>query len=218
MIRLLLADDHLLLREGTRALLAEANDIEVVAESGEGEQVVALAQELRPDIVLLDIRLHGLSGIEVARTIRQDAPDTKILILSGYYCEQYVRTLFAVGVQGYMLKNASGPELAASIRAVCRGETVLSTEISAHLVANTQRCGLAANEKLSEREREVLLLVAYGASNKEIAATLNISTRTIETHVSNVMAKLRARSRTDAVNLAIQMGIIVLDYPLPLQR
>ncbi|MBM7845177.1 response regulator [Herpetosiphon giganteus] len=213
MIRVLLADDHLLLRQGTKALLATADDIEIVAESGEGGEVIEFIQRLKPDIILLDIRLQGMSGIEVARAIRGLMLDTKILILSGYHYEQYVRTLFAVGVHGYMLKDASGPELIASIRAVCRGETVLSAEISAHLVAKNHRFGLAANEELSDREREVLTQVAYGASNKEIAAVLNISIRTIETHVSNVMVKLRARSRTDAVNLAIQLGIIVLEYP-----
>src|SRR5262249_2361632 len=103
-IRGMLADDHLLLRQGTRALLAEAGDIEIVAESGEGEDVVRLAQQLMPDIVLLDIRLHGMSGVDVARAIRHDFPDIRILMLSAYHYEQYVRTLFAIGVHGYMLK------------------------------------------------------------------------------------------------------------------
>lgn len=213
MIRVMLADDHLLLRQGTKALLAEAEDIEIVAECGEGESVLALAQQLRPDIVLLDIRLQGMSGVDVARLIRQDLPDIKILMLSAYQYEQYVRNLFAIGVHGYLLKNASGPELIAAVRAVYRGETVLSAEISMQLATRGKRFGIAANEVLSDREREVLALVARGASNKEIAVQLNISTRTIETHVSNAMAKLRARSRVEAVNLAIQLGIIAPDYP-----
>lgn len=213
MIRVMLVDDHVLLRQGTTALLAEAEDIQIVAETGNGDEALALAQQLTPDVVLLDIRIQGMSGVDVARIIRQDLPNIKILMLSAYHYEQYVRTLFAIGVHGYMLKNASGPELIAAVRAVYRGETVLSTEISVQFAAKTQRVGIAANETLSERELEVLTLVSRGASNKEIAAQLNISARTIETHVSNAMAKLRARSRTDAVKIAVQLGIIVPDYP-----
>jgi DNA-binding NarL/FixJ family response regulator len=211
MIRVMLVDDHLLLRQGTRALLLEVADIAVVAECGEGAAVLALAEQVHPDVVLLDIRLQGVSGVDVARSLRLDLPDIKILVLSAYHSEQYVRTLFAIGVHGYLLKTASGPELVAAVRAVYRGETVLSTEISTQLAARTGHFGIAANETLSDREREVLDLVARGAGNKKIAVTLNISTRTAETHVSNIMAKLRARSRTEAVNLAIQQNIIVLE-------
>jgi DNA-binding NarL/FixJ family response regulator len=209
MIRVMLIDDHVLVRQGTAALLREATDIKIVAETHDGEEALMLAQDLGPDVVVLDIRLQGMSGIDVARALRQDLPEIKVLILSAYHYEQYVRALFAIGVHGYLLKSASGPELISAVQAVHQGETVLSTEIATLLAAKTRRSGIAAIETLSDREREVLELVSQGASNKEIAARLSIGTRTVETHVSNAMAKLGARSRTEAVNLAIQRGIIV---------
>ena len=211
MIRLLLVDDHVLLRHGTRALLAEAPEIEVVAETGQGREALDLARRIAPDVVVLEIRLQDMSGVEVARSLRQDFPEVKVLILSAYHTEQYVRVLFAVGVHGYLLKNASGRELVEGVLAVCRGETVLSSEVSAQLAGRTRHSGLAASGGLSDREREVLGLVALGASNKEIATELGIGTRTVETHVSSAMAKLGARSRTEAINLAVQRGVLTLE-------
>jgi DNA-binding NarL/FixJ family response regulator len=212
MIRIVLVDDHLLLRQGTATLLQAADDIKIVGETGQGEEALELARQLNPDVVVLDIRLLGMSGIEVARTLRQDLPGIKVVMLSAYHHEQYVRALFAIGVHGYLLKNASGPELTAAVHAVCRGETVLSNEVSAQIAANqTRRSGIAANETLSERERQVLALVRQGISNKEIATQLGLGVRTIETHVSNAMAKLGARSRLEAINLAVQRGFISLE-------
>ncbi|MDP9350831.1 MAG: response regulator transcription factor [Chloroflexota bacterium] len=211
MIRAMLVDDHALLREGTRALLETAPDIEIVDETGRGEEALELAHRLAPDVVLLDIKLQGLGGIDVARALRQDLPEIKVLMLSAYNTEQYVRALFAIGVHGYLLKSATGPELTEAVRAVCRGETVLSAEIASRIVSGTRRSGIAASDTLSDREREVLELVGRGASNKEIAASLALSTRTVEKHVSGAMAKLSARSRTEAIKLAVQRGIIALE-------
>ncbi len=211
MIRVLLVDDHPLLREGTRALLSNSPEVEIVAETGKGEDAVELAGKLRPDVVLLDIRLEGMSGLEVARALRQDLPEVKVLVLSAHKSEQYVRALFAIGVQGYLLKSAMGPELIGAIRGVCTGETVLSPEISAQLASQSRGSGVGASKTLSDREREVLQLVGRGATNKEIASRLSIGTRTAETYMSNVMAKLGARSRAEAVNLALQRGIIALE-------
>ena len=208
---MVLVDDHLLMRQGTRALLSAVPDIEVVAETGQGEEVLALAQQLRPDIVVLDIRLQGISGVEVARMLRQDLPQIKVLIVSAYSQEQYVRALFAIGVQGYLLKSTSGPELIAGVHAACRGETVLSAEVQAQIASATHRGGIAANPTLSDREREALLLVACGASNKDIANKLTIGVRTVETHVAHAMANLRAQSRTDAISITIQRGLITLE-------
>ncbi len=208
MIRVLLVDDHILLRQGTRALLHAAVDIEIVGETGRGEDAIALARALRPDVVLLDIRLHGLSGIDVARALRQDLPDLKIVMLTGYHYEQYVRALFAIGVDGYLLKNASGSELVAAVRAVQRGEQVLSAEIATQLAGRTRASGIAAMGALTDREQEVLIMVSQGASNRDIANSLNIGTRTAETYVSNAMAKLGARSRTEAICVALQRGIL----------
>jgi DNA-binding NarL/FixJ family response regulator len=209
-IRTLLVDDHLLLRQGTRALLDADRDIEIVAETGSGAEALELARRLRPDVVVLDIRLQDVSGVEVARALRADLPEIKVLILSAYHTEQYVRGLFAVGVHGYLLKSASGSELISAVHAVMRGETALDAEVSAQVSDGRIRSGIGAVETLSEREREVLQLVADGASNKEIAARLGLSIRTVETHVSNAMAKLGARSRTEALSRGVERGVITL--------
>lgn len=211
MIRLLLVDDHALLRQGTRALLNESPDIEIVAETGEGKKALELARRLHPDVVVLDIRLQDMSGVDVARVLRQDLPEIKVLILSAYHSEPYVRGLFAIGVDGYILKNATGTELIDAVHMVYRGETALSAEVSARLAMRGRRSGIAASDTLSDREQEVLELVGRGASNKEIAGRLGIGIRTVETHVSNAIAKLGARSRTEAIILALQRGIIAQD-------
>ncbi|MGH2448635.1 MAG: response regulator [Chloroflexota bacterium] len=207
MIRVLLADDHTLMRQGTRALLTEANDIEIVAETERGEEAIALAAETRPDVAILDIRLSGLGGVEVARRLRDELPATKILILTAYDFDQYVRALFAVGVEGYLLKHTSGNELIAAVRSVYSGRHVLSPEIEAR-----ERHAHAPNpDALTDREIEILTLVSRGESNKEIAQVLGITPRTAEWHVGNVMAKLGARSRTEAIRFGRQQGIINVD-------
>lgn len=208
MIQVLLVDDHQLLREGTCALLNNATNIDVVAETGTGAEALDLITQLELDVVMLDIRLQDMSGIDVARILRQDFPHIKILILSAYHYEQYVRALFAVGVHGYLLKSASAPELIHAVEAVYHGQTVLSQEISNQLAMRARNSGIAGTNMLSDREQEVLELVSRGASNKEIALQLGIAIRTVETHVSNAMAKLNAHSRTEAVNIAIQRDII----------
>ena len=210
MVRVMLVDDHVLLRRGTRALLQAAPDVEIVAETGDGQQALALARRLRPNVVLLDIRLSGMSGVDVARTLRHGLPQTKVLMLTAYKYEAYVRALLAIGVHGYLLKKASDTELIEGMRAVCRGETALSAEIAAQLT--TRRSGITVTRVLSEREREVLTLVADGASNGEIGQRLQLKEATIESYLSTIMAKLAARSRTDAVKLAVQRGIIVWEH------
>ncbi len=210
MIRVMLVDDHPLMRQGTRAFLETDPDIAIVAETGQGEQALAHARRLRPDVVLLDIRLHGSSGIDVARTLRRDLPAVKVLVLTSYPYETYVRTLFAIGVHGYLLKTAADTELVTAVRAVYRGDTALSAEIAAQLAA-PRRSGIAPTRALSEREREVLTLVGDGASNKEIGQQLGLKETTIVSYISNIMAKIGARSRTDAVKIAVQEGIIVLE-------
>jgi len=206
-IRVLLVDDHTLMRQGTRALLSEAEDIEIVAESERGEEALTLAQEHRPDVVILDIRLPGLGGVEVARRLREDLPATRILILTAYDYDQYVRALFAIGVEGYLLKNATGEELIAAVREVSAGKQVLSPEIEAR---KSNADGFQP-DALTDREIEILTLVSKGESNKEIAQVLGITPRTAEWHLGKVMAKLGARSRTEAVRLGRQQGVIDVD-------
>lgn len=211
MIDVLLVDDHMLVRQGTREALRAAMDIAIVAEAAQGAEALRLAHELRPDVVLLDIKLPDISGIDVARTLHEDLPDTKIVILTGYHYEQYVRALFAIGVQGYLLKSDPGLELIAAIRAVQRGEQVLSAEIARTLASRTLRSGVAATPTLSEREHAVLTLLARGRRNKEIARTLGIETSTVETYISNAMIKLDVPTRIEAIIAAIQRGAITPD-------
>lgn len=212
MIRVELVEDHTLMREGTRALLRDALDIAIVAETGRGEEALALARRLRPDVVLLDLRLlPGLSGVEVARTLRRDLPDIKVLILTAHAQETYVRTLFAIGVHGYLLKSVSGEELIAAVQAAQRGEQWLSPEISAQLAAQSRHNVVPATDTLTEREREVLALMGQGKSNKEIAETLYLRICTVESHVHKALIKLGVHSRTEAINRAVQRGIIVLE-------
>jgi DNA-binding NarL/FixJ family response regulator len=181
-----LVDDHVLFREGTRALLAVAPDIKVVAECGDGKTAWAAIQEHAPDVVLLDIRLEGSSGIEVARRLNQLRSPTKVLILTAYPYETYVRSLFAVGVHGYLLKKASGSELIEAVHAVYRGEQVVGRDIPYHQ-------GLAS---------------VHHTASGSMAESLGIGVRAVESHLSHAMAKLGARSRTQAINLALEAGIM----------
>lgn len=208
MIRVLLVDDHVMMRQGTRALLRESPEIAIVGEAGRGEEALELARELRPDVLVLDIKLEGLSGIDVARQLRVEMPEVRILVLSAYHYEQYVRGMFAIGVDGYLLKSATAAELISGVLAVTRGESVLSEEVS-RTAAPALRGGIAGSDGLSEREREVLELVSRGASNKDVAEGLGISLRTVESHMSNAMAKLGAKSRVEAISVAMQRGIVV---------
>ncbi len=218
MIRVLLVDDHVLMRQGTRSLLEQrAADIKVVGETGRGEDVLPMTQRLSPDVVVLDIQLHGLNGVEVARVLRREAPDVKVLVLTAYPYEQYVRALFAIGVHGYLLKNASDVELIAGVRAVMGGEAVLSADIAARVTGKgrTSSVVTTGTATLSAREHEVLRLVSHGDANKDIASVLGIADHTVETHIGNIMIKLAARSRVEAVVLAVQRGILVLDDDHP---
>ena len=207
MIRTVLVDDHVVFREGTHALLAAAADIEVIAECGDGEAAWATIQATAPDVVVLDIQLEGTSGIEIARRLNEQRSPVKILILTAYPYEVYVRKLFAIGVHGYLFKKASGSELIEAVRAVHRGEQVIGRGIPFRDPATMRRAPSGRSE-LSEREISVLSLVQDGASNKEIAEHLHIGVRTVESHLSHAMAKLGASSRMQALNLARQLGIV----------
>jgi len=219
MISVLLVDDHVLLRQGMRGLLEQqAEDIEVVGETRQGEEALVLARRLSPDVVVLDVQLQGLNGVEVARALRRDLPDIKVLVLTAYPYEQYVRALFAIGVHGYLLKSASDAELIAGVRAVQRGETVLDRDISARVARRERTSSVVTTGTgtLSEREHAVLRLVSHGDTNKDIARELGITDHTVETHIGNIMIKLGARSRVEAVALAVGRGVLVLDNePLP---
>jgi len=212
MIRVVLVEDHPLTRRGTRDLLRHVQDIAIVAETGQGDEALTLARQLRPDVVLLDIRLlPGPSGVDVARTLRHELPEIKVLILSGYAEETYVRRLSAIGVHGYALKSTLDDDLPAAVRAVHRGEQWFSPQIAAQIASRTRGTVSPASDVLSDRELEVLELVAQGQTNRAIAEVLSVTVTTVESHVHNLLAKLGAHSRTEAVARAVQQGFITLE-------
>jgi DNA-binding NarL/FixJ family response regulator len=219
-IRILLADDHVLVREGTRDLLEREPDMEVVAEAGDGEEAVRLAAGHRPDVALVDIAMPNLSGIEATRQIKRLAPATAVLVLSAYDDDEYVFALLEAGAAGYLLKNVRGRDLVEAIRSVHAGESVLHPVIARKVIERVVQPTLQDRpqeglELLTERELGVLRLAARGKSNKDIALELCLSTRTVQTHLSTVFAKMQVGSRTEAVVQALQRGWLTLDDTLP---
>jgi DNA-binding NarL/FixJ family response regulator len=207
----LVADDHALVRDGVRALLSTADDIEVVAEAGDGGEAAERARETSPDVVLLDIAMPGLGGLEAVPLIQREAPRARILILTQYDHADYVRRFLRLGVAGYVLKKAAGVELISAIRAAHRGGLVLDPAIAREALKDAEGGTEPADdpyESLTERERQVLKLVAEGRSNKEIASLLDISIKTAMTHREHVMQKLNLHNRTDLTRFAIRRGII----------
>ncbi len=211
MIKVLIADDHALVRDGVRALLATADDLEVVAEAGDGQEAVDRARETSPDVVLLDINMPGLGGLEAVPFIQREAPRARILILTQYEHADYVRRFLRLGVAGYVLKKAAGADLISAIRAAHRGGLVLDPAIAREALKDSERGTEPADDPydaLTDRERQVLKLVAEGRSNKEIASLLDISVKTAMTHREHVMQKLNLHNRTDLTLFAIRRGII----------
>jgi DNA-binding NarL/FixJ family response regulator len=204
-IRILLADDHAITREGTRRLLELEADFQVVAEAADGREAVDLTRRHRPDVLILDVSMPVLSGIQVAHTVREELPDTRIVVLTGYDNDQYALALLRLGVSGYLSKAASSRELVGALRRVYAGETCFQPGV-AGLVRPEGMVG--AEETLTPRELEVLRLVAEGQRNREIAKCLVVSERTIQFHLSQLFAKLDASSRTEVVHRARQRGWI----------
>jgi DNA-binding NarL/FixJ family response regulator len=210
-IRVLVVDDHAILREGVRALLQLQADIEVVGEAGDGAQAIEAVARLDPDVVLMDIAMPGLGGIEAALELKKLGRRAKVLILSQYEDREYVRRLLKAGVAGYVLKKSAGAELANAIRAVHRGGLVLDPEVARTAMeeANPAVPGAAdPYEALTDREKQVLKLVAEGRSNKEVAEVLGISVKTAMSHREHVMEKLGVHNRTELVRFALKKGVI----------
>jgi len=211
-IRVLVADDHTVVREGIRYVLEREPGFEIVAEAGSGSDVVALAEQCHPDVAVLDISMPGLSGIQVAARLRQRLPETRILILSMYDNAEYVLESVRAGAHGYILKDTAATELRSAIRAVQEGEAFFSPPVASRLSAAV-RGELAREQRtsdlgsLSAREREVLQGIAQGHTNKEIAATLGISHRTVETHRESLMRKLRIRTVAGLTRFALETGL-----------
>jgi DNA-binding NarL/FixJ family response regulator len=211
LIRVLVVDDHPVVRHGLIAIMGYEPDIEVVGDAADGEEAVRLILERRPDVVLLDLRLPKLDGVEVMRQVRAQAPQVRFLVLTTYDTDEYIGPALAAGAQGYLLKDALPDELARGVRAVMRGAAALEPEVAARLLermAEGER-----GDELSERELEVLRLLVAGASNKSIAAQLNLSENTIKTHISRIFAKLGVQSRAEAVAVALQRGLVPLKRP-----
>lgn len=203
------------MREGTRQLLEQSADMRVVGEAADGLEAVHLAAEMQPDVIVMDVRLPRLNGIEATRTITTRFPKIKVLILSAYDDDSYVFPLLEAGASGYLLKTSSGAELAEAIRQVFAGKTALSPSISAKIVNRLGgRLAYRTNnmmDGLTEREMDVLRSAAQGCANKAIAVNLGISTQTVQVHLRNIFSKLGVGSRSEAVARAIQTGWITLE-------
>ena len=212
-IRVLLADDHDLVRAGFRALLQSFEGMEVVGEASDGRQVLQLVESLKPDLVLMDIAMPELNGLEATARIVRDFPQVHVLILSMHANEEYARRALRAGAQGYLLKRASTAELELAVRAVARGEPYLTPAISRHLLADFARQPDAPSplDRLSPRQREVLQLIAEGHSRKEIAEKLSISVKSFDVYRSQIMEQLKIDDTAGLVRFAIQNGLVHLD-------
>jgi DNA-binding NarL/FixJ family response regulator len=213
-IRLIIADDHPVVREGLAAILETQPDFEVLAEAADGLEAVRLTLQLGPDVVLMDLQMPNLDGVEAIRQIKQQAPETEVVVLTTYDSDEYIFKGIEAGARGYLLKGASKNELLGAIRAASRGEALLPPVVAGKLVERftqmAQRQTSESDENLTERELEVLRLMAQGARNKEIAHDLTITERTAKAHVSSILGKLGASDRTEAVTLALRKGLIKL--------
>ncbi len=214
-IRIVIADDHALVREGTRQILEDQPGLVVTGEAQDGEEAVAMVSRLQPDVVLMDIAMPKLNGIDATRLIKQSSPATSVLVLTAYDDDQYIYALLDAGAAGYLLKNVRGEELAHAVRAVAEGESVLHPAIASRVFKRYTQLGQAAApegiEPLTDRESEVLLMAAKGLSNKMIARELSLSDRTVQVHLSNVFGKLGVASRTEAVITGLRRGLLHLE-------
>jgi DNA-binding NarL/FixJ family response regulator len=215
-IKILIADDHALVREGMCRILEQEPDLEVVAEAGDGEEAVMLASDLKPDVVLIDVAMPKLDGIEATRRIKTLCPAVAVLVLSAYDNDQFVFGLLEAGAAGYMLKSVRGHEIVDAIRAVYAGESVLHPSVARKVLNRFAGVSSKPRERkslevLTEREMEVLKLVTKGLSNKDIADELCLSVRTVQGHLANIFNKLRVGSRTEAVVHALKEGWVTLD-------
>ncbi|HKS98447.1 MAG TPA: response regulator transcription factor [Rugosimonospora sp.] len=212
-IRLLIADDHPMVRKGLSALLGLDHDIWPVGEAADGREAVELAHRLRPDLVLMDLLMPGVDGMAATATIRRELPDVQVLILTGYLDDHLVLGALHAGAVGYLLKDADAEELHRAVRAAAAGKVQLSPAVAARLVrdADVPR----GVPRLTPREEQVLTLLARGRDNRQIARELNIGPQTVKTHVSSILSKLNAQSRTQAALYAMRVGLVPVSEPAP---
>jgi DNA-binding NarL/FixJ family response regulator len=214
-IRVLVVDDHTVVREGICALLGLAGDIEVVGEADNGREALDRVRELVPDVVLMDVAMPTMDGLEATRRIHREFPQTKVLALSQYDDREYVFSIVEAGAQGFISKTAASSEVVSGIRAVHRGDSFLSPSVAKLLVEHYQegasvRKSQDPYSQLTDREREILRLLAEGHTSQEIAEMLIISPKTVEGHKTNLMSKLDIHSRVDLVKYALRKGIITV--------
>ncbi len=211
-IRVLLAEDHTIVREGLRALLGNRDDVELVGEAEDGQAAVEAASQLHPDVVVMDLNLPRLDGVEATRAIRAHQPSTQVLILSMYATEEHVRPAIRAGACGYLLKGSGLADLVAAIQAVAAGNAFFSPQVAKIVLEDSRRTasGNAGDRaaELTPREREVLKLVAEGRSSPEIARELNLSVKTVEGHRGRIMAKLDAKNVAGLVRHALRLGLV----------
>lgn len=209
-IRLMIVDDHAVVREGLRAFLGLQDDVEIVAEAADGADAVTQARLLRPDVILMDLVMPRLDGLSAMRQLRADVPASRVIVLTSFLEDERLLPAIEAGAAGYLLKDAKPSELARAIRAAHAGEAVIDPTVAARLVhALSDRAGQPADQSgtLTQREREVLGLIARGRSNKRIALELGISEKTVKAHVGHVLAKLGVSDRTQAALLAVRQGL-----------
>lgn len=212
-IRVVLADDHAVVRKGIHDFLVEEGDIDVVAEASDGEMVKRLILEHRPDVVILDVRMPGATGIEVTRWVREQELPLKVLILTAYDDRPFVTAALQAGANGYVLKDADADQITAAVRAVFYGYAAFDPTLTAKVLTQGPGAGSrgeATVEPLTEREQDVLKLAARGLTNRGIGVQLKISDRTVQNHLTNIFDKLMVGSRTEAVTKAIQLGVFEL--------
>lgn len=225
-IRVLLVDDHAIMREGIRMILSQDPDIEVVGEAGDGHEAIELVGQLHPDIALMDINMPKLGGIEATKVIRERNPDVRVLILSMYESEEYILPILKVGASGYVLKRTAAKELVAALKGVMQGQVILHPDVAKAVLGSLQGGssghGAAAHspdwrrshpdlEHITEREREVLVLVARGLTNQQIAERLYISVKTVQAHRANLMEKLDLHDAVELTKFAIRTGLVSID-------
>jgi len=216
-IRILIVDDHPMLRSGMRSLLEMEKDFDIVGEATDGEEAIRLAQETKPDVIIMDIVMPKLNGIQAAKVIRQALPTTAILFLTAFSDMNYILGLLEAGACGCLLKDATGDEIVGAIRAVRSGESVLDPVVSRKLLERVIKNegknspGSGHSSVLTARETEILQLAARGLSNKDIAAQLYVSLRTVKAHLTSIFDKLGCGSRTDAIIRGLKAGYITLE-------
>jgi DNA-binding NarL/FixJ family response regulator len=207
-MRILIVDDHPITRSGLRSALQTSDEVEIVGEASTGEEAVERVQELKPDVVFMDVRMPGMGGIEATKIIRGDNPDTRVILFTVDESRQVISEAIQAGVSGYLLKDVSAQELVNAARLALEGKAVIHPSLTRAFIEEVQRVDRRPEAPLSRRETEILQMVAYGSTTKEVAHDLGISPHTVKTHLERIFEKLGANDRAQAVAIAIRRGIV----------